>query len=106
MIAAVKGHREFRTSFFPPESTSQGDDNHQTYQRGEADNIVLRVGCRPHVDACNKVDLLPYLDCSLEDIRREAVKVNPDITLFEVSTKTGEGLEGWFDWLRGRVKKA
>ena len=60
IILANKGrHREFTTSFFPPESTPPGNDDHQTNQRGEADNIVLGVGFRPHVEACNQVDLLP-----------------------------------------------
>jgi len=30
--------------------------------------------------------------------------VNPDLTIFEVSCKTGEGLDAWYDWLKGQVK--
>ncbi len=51
----------------------------------------------------NKIDLLPHLDIRLEDISREVLAIHPGMTVFEVSTKTGEGLDGWFDWLRTRV---
>ncbi len=78
-------------------SVTEGEDKPSKYPLMFHESEVLLV---------NKIDLLPHLDCSLEDIRREALKVNPDIAIFEVSTKTGEGLEGWFDWLRSRVKKA
>jgi hydrogenase nickel incorporation protein HypB len=51
----------------------------------------------------NKIDLLPYLDCSIERIREEALKINPHLTLFEISCKTGEGLEDWYSWLKKEV---
>lgn len=53
----------------------------------------------------NKIDLLPYLDISLEKIREEALKVNPNLVIFEVSCKTGEGLDDWFEWLKGERKQ-
>ena len=38
----------------------------------------------------------------------DARAVNPAIAVFELSSKTGEGLPAWLDWLRARVgeKKA
>lgn len=78
-------------------SVTEGEDKPSKYPLMFHESEVLLI---------NKIDLIPYLDVRLEDIRREALRVNPDITLFEVSTKTGEGLEGWFDWLRGRVKRS
>jgi len=52
----------------------------------------------------NKIDLLPYVDCSVERIREESLKVNPDLVIFEVSCKTEEGLDSWYDWLKGELK--
>jgi len=78
-------------------SVTEGEDKPAKYPLMFHESEVLLV---------NKIDLVPYLDVRLEDIRREALRVNPDITVLEVSTKTGEGLEGWFDWLRGRVKRS
>jgi len=53
----------------------------------------------------NKIDLLPYVDCSVERIREESLKVNPDLVIFEVSCKTEEGLDAWYDWLKGELKE-
>jgi len=52
----------------------------------------------------NKIDLLPYVDCDIQKVREPALKLNPGITIFEVSCRTGEGLETWCDWLQGKVK--
>jgi len=52
----------------------------------------------------NKIDLLPYVDCDIQKVRETALKLNPGITIFEVSCRTGEGLETWYDWLQGKVK--
>ncbi|HSW63647.1 MAG TPA: hydrogenase nickel incorporation protein HypB [Dissulfurispiraceae bacterium] len=47
----------------------------------------------------NKIDLKPFLDVDVEKIRRDAVSLNPSIRIFEVSCKTGEGLDAWVAWL-------
>lgn len=47
----------------------------------------------------NKIDLLPYLDFDLELFKKNIRQVNPGATIFEVSTKTGEGLDGWYEWV-------
>lgn len=76
-------------------STTEGDDKPAKYPLMFHESKVLLI---------NKIDLLPYLDCDIKNIRRESLKVNPDLTIFEVSCKTGEGLEKWFDWLRQELK--
>ena len=50
----------------------------------------------------NKIDLVPHLDVSLEKIRRDAQSLNRSLKIFEVSCKTGEGLEEWYAWLQER----
>lgn len=50
----------------------------------------------------NKTDLLPHLDVSMEKIRRDARALNPKLEVFEVSCRTGSGLEAWLRWLEKR----
>jgi hydrogenase nickel incorporation protein HypB len=52
-------------------------------------------------DLCiiNKTDLLPYLDFDIELARNYAQRVNPKLEFIELSVKTGEGMDSWYDWL-------
>ena len=52
----------------------------------------------------NKIDLLPYVDFDVEVAARHARHLNADLALFEVSCRTGEGLEKWYSWLRQAAK--
>ena len=47
----------------------------------------------------NKTDLLEAVDFDIEKAVTQAKKLNPDIKIFQVSAKTGEGFEQWCDWL-------
>lgn len=47
----------------------------------------------------NKIDLLPYLDFDMELFKKNLEQVNPGVEIFEVSAKTGEGLDSWFEWV-------
>ncbi|MBC7250135.1 MAG: hydrogenase nickel incorporation protein HypB [Anaerolineae bacterium] len=49
----------------------------------------------------NKTDLLPYLDFDMVAFRELIAGLNPEARIFEVSCKTGEGIEAWADWLAG-----
>jgi hydrogenase nickel incorporation protein HypB len=51
----------------------------------------------------NKVDLLPYLDFDIDACRKAALTVNPKIRIFELSCRSGEGLDNWFSWLKEQV---
>lgn len=51
----------------------------------------------------NKIDLEPYVPAKAERLRRNALIVNPDLAIFEVSCLTGEGLDGWLEWVRARL---
>ncbi len=50
----------------------------------------------------NKIDLLPYVDFDVEKCKDSACKINPNLTFFEISAKTGQGLDKWYDWLRNQ----
>lgn len=76
-------------------SVTEGDDKPAKYPVMFRESKVLLI---------NKIDLLPYVDCSVENIREESLKINPDLIIFEVSCKTGEGMEEWYNWLKNQVK--
>jgi hydrogenase nickel incorporation protein HypB len=46
------------------------------------------------------VDLVPYLDVSIEQIAANVRQMNPHVTIIAVSAKTGKGLEEWFEWVK------
>lgn len=48
----------------------------------------------------SKIDLLPYLDCDLERFIGEIRAINPTIAIFPLSSKTGEGMPEWLNWVR------
>jgi hydrogenase nickel incorporation protein HypB len=76
-------------------SVTEGDDKPSKYPLMFHESKVLLI---------NKIDLLPYVDCSVEKIREESLKINPDLTVFQVSCRTGEGLDEWTEWLLKSVK--
>jgi len=51
----------------------------------------------------NKTDLLPHLDFNVDEAIANARSVNPDITVIQLSARTGEGLERWYAWLRAQM---
>jgi len=52
----------------------------------------------------NKIDLLPYTNFNMSKIKKDAMSINPEIRIFEISCRTGEGLSIWVDWLKEQVK--
>ncbi|PKP34319.1 MAG: hydrogenase accessory protein HypB [Bacteroidetes bacterium HGW-Bacteroidetes-17] len=57
-------------------------------------------------DICiiNKTDLLPYVDFNVEKAKEYALQVNHHLEFFELSAKTGEGMDAWYDWLKKQLK--
>lgn len=47
----------------------------------------------------NKMDLAPYVDFDLGALREAIAGMNPRAEIFEVSCRTGEGIDRWADWL-------
>lgn len=77
-------------------SVTEGDDKPMKYPLMFHESSVLLV---------NKIDLLPYVDCSMDKIRDESLKINPDLTIIPISCKTDEGLEDWYNWVRKRIRE-
>ena len=77
-------------------SVAEGADKPEKYPLMFHESSVLLI---------NKVDLLPYVDCSVEAIRDISLRINPKLEIFEISCKTGEGINQWADWLSRKMKK-
>jgi len=51
----------------------------------------------------NKIDVLPYFDFDMEKVVEYAHMRNPNLKIFPISAKTGEGVEAWAAWLKDQV---
>jgi hydrogenase nickel incorporation protein HypB len=54
-------------------------------------------------DICiiNKIDLLPYVEFNVDKAKEYALQVNHHMQFFELSAKSGEGMNKWYGWLKG-----
>lgn len=53
----------------------------------------------------NKIDVLPYFDFDLEQVKKFAHMRNPKLKIFPISAKTGEGVDAWCSWLREQTNE-
>ena len=51
----------------------------------------------------NKTDVADHFDFDMDAFKRRVGKLNPDAPVFEVSCKTGDGIDAWCRWLQERV---
>ena len=51
----------------------------------------------------NKIDVLPYFDFDMEKVREFARRRNPNIQIFPISAKTGEGVDALAAYLKERI---
>jgi len=75
-------------------SITEGDDKPMKYPLlfRESGAVIL-----------NKMDILEFTDVDLQALRQDIYIINPDIKIFEVSARTGQGIDQWTDWLTDRV---
>lgn len=76
-------------------STTEGDDKPLKYPAMFQRAAVLVI---------NKVDLAPYTDADVSVMRQNALAVNPDLTIFETSCRTGQGIGAWSEWLTAQAR--
>ncbi len=72
-------------------STSEGDDKPLKYPGMFRNSSVLII---------NKIDLIPYVNCNINMLKSNALKINPALRIFETSCFTGAGIPEWCKWLR------
>ena len=75
-------------------SLPEGDDKPYKYPAMFADTGVVLL---------NKIDLQPYLDFNMDAFRKVVTGLNPDVSIFPVSCKTGAGMAEWFSWLEAAM---
>jgi hydrogenase nickel incorporation protein HypB len=65
------------------------------------DKPIKYPGMFTAVDALvlNKMDLMPYMEFDINNFHEAVRALNSRAPLFEVSCKTGQGLEAWVEWL-------
>jgi hydrogenase nickel incorporation protein HypB len=77
-------------------SVTEGEDKPAKYPLmfNTSDTMVL-----------NKIDLLPHLDYSIDEMMANLKKVNPKIRIFHVSAKTGDGMDALVEHISGNIDK-
>jgi len=48
---------------------------------------------------------LPFSDFDLAAMKEQVYRLNPNIAIFEVSAKTGEGIVSWLHWLQAEINR-
>ncbi len=76
-------------------SVPEGDDKPAKYPGTFAKADVLLI---------NKIDLIDYIDFSLDRVIADVRSLKPKLEIFQVSATTGEGMQGWYDWLQARAR--
>ena len=71
-------------------SVTEGEDKPKKYPGIFREAKILII---------NKTDLLPYTDCSIDKIKKESLEINPDLNIFEVSCRSGEGFDEWCNYI-------
>ena len=80
-------------------SVAEGDDKPIKYPATFAKAKALLI---------NKIDMLQMpdiVDFDIEKVKADAVKLNPDIKIFPISARSGQGMQQWCDWLIKSVQE-
>ena len=65
-------------------SVTEGDDKPLKYPKMFMNSKILVI---------NKIDLLPYVNCDIAGLKDNALKINPELKIFETSCTSGEGIK-------------
>ena len=76
-------------------SVPEGDDKPYKYPNIYRGLDVLII---------NKIDLTPYIDFRMDYFQQGVEMLNPGLTTFALSAKTGEGFDAWMAWLTDKVR--
>lgn len=72
-------------------SVTEGDEKPLKYPLMFRESSLLII---------NKIDLLPFTNFNMDEAKANALKMNPNLGIMEVSTTTGQGIEDWISWLK------
>ncbi len=76
-------------------STTEGDDKPLKYPGMFRNASALII---------NKIDLIPYVNCNLEELKNNALRINPALKVFETSCTTKQGIAEWCKWLKEQTE--
>ncbi|MHB8895929.1 MAG: hydrogenase nickel incorporation protein HypB [Candidatus Geothermincolia bacterium] len=76
-------------------SVAEGHDKPLKYPLMFSESDVLII---------NKIDLIPHTDFEIDTLEDTVRKMNPDVRIFRMSCRTGEGVVDWTEWLKDLVK--
>lgn len=76
-------------------SVTEGDDKPLKYPAMFRKAPVLII---------NKIDLIPYINCSLEALEKNALKINSALKIFKTSCTSMEGIQEWSSWIKSKIK--
>ena len=77
-------------------STTEGDDKPLKYPAMFRNASALII---------NKIDLVPYLNCSLEILEKNSLSINPSLKIFKTSCTTDEGITEWCEWIESKINR-
>ena len=77
-------------------STTEGDDKPLKYPAMFRNASALII---------NKIDLVPYLNCSLEILEKNSLSINPSLKIFKTSCTTDEGISEWCEWIQSKINR-
>lgn len=77
-------------------STTEGDDKPLKYPGMFRRSSVMIV---------NKIDLLGFSDFDLEKVKHNARTINGGLEIFDISCRSGEGIDDWYKWLLNATEK-
>ena len=60
---------------------------------------------RTDLTIINKIDLLPYVNFSVEEAKKDLAQINPKAQLQSLSAVTGEGMDEWIHWIKDRYAR-
>ena len=76
-------------------STTEGDDKPLKYPSVFRNSYAMII---------NKIDLLPYLNSSIDTMKENAKKINPELKIFPTSCISDEGINDWCNWIESNIK--
>jgi len=77
-------------------SAAEGDDKPLKYPLMWHESRALII---------NKIDLIPYTNFDLKKATADSLTINPSLSIFPLSCRTGEGIDAWYGWLRENVSR-
>jgi len=77
-------------------SITEGDDKPKKYPLMFMESQLMIL---------NKIDLLQFVEFDVDSAVKDALDLNPKLDIIKLSCKTGEGLDGWIEWIENAYRE-